>query len=86
MSYTTEIRARVLAYTEDDGLIKTVCNIFRVSRSSIQRWRLRKAVVGLLETALMLFQSIQNTRVFPHDAVRKKNTICELALKLSIFS
>ncbi|HAT1827063.1 TPA: IS630 transposase-related protein [Legionella pneumophila] len=48
MSHTTEIRERVLAYIEEGGLIKTACQLFGVSRSSIQRWRLRKAVVGIL--------------------------------------
>ncbi|KTD59722.1 Transposase [Legionella santicrucis] len=48
MSHTTEIRERVLAYIEEGGLIKTACKLFGVSRSSLQRWRLRKAVVGLL--------------------------------------
>ena len=48
MSHTTEIRERVLAYIEEGGLIKTACKIFGVSRSSIQRWRIRKALVGVL--------------------------------------
>lgn len=48
MSHTTEIRERVLAYLEEGGLIKTACKLFGVSRSSIQRWRLRKAVTGIL--------------------------------------
>ncbi len=48
MSHTTEVRERVLAYIEEGGLIKTACKLFRVSRSSIQRWRLRKTVTGVL--------------------------------------
>ncbi|WP_058514703.1 IS630 transposase-related protein [Legionella santicrucis] len=48
MSHTTEIREWVLAYIEEGGLIKTACKLFGVSRSSIQRWRLRKAIVGVL--------------------------------------
>ncbi|HAT7073853.1 TPA: hypothetical protein JAN90_14025 [Legionella pneumophila] len=48
MSHIIEIRERVLAYIEEGGLIKAACQLFGVSRSSIQRWRLRKAVVGVL--------------------------------------
>ena len=46
MSHRTEIRERVIEYLESGGLIKSAVEIFKVSRSSIQRWRRRKAQTG----------------------------------------
>ena len=46
MSYSSDLRTSVLDYIETGGLIKTACDTFNVSRSSIQRWRTRKAETG----------------------------------------
>lgn len=46
MSHSTDLRTRVLDYIDAGGLIKTACTLFKVSRSSIQRWRERKGETG----------------------------------------
>lgn len=46
MSHSTDLRTRVLDYIEAGGLIKTASSLFKVSRSSIQRWRERKGETG----------------------------------------
>ena len=38
MSYSTDLRERVLGFIAGGGLIKDVCKIFVVSRSSVQRY------------------------------------------------
>jgi transposase len=48
MSHSSDLRVRVLEYIEAGGLIKTACDTFQVSRSSIQRWRSRKEETGAL--------------------------------------
>ena len=48
MSHSTDLRIRVLDYIESGGLIKTACALFKVSRSSIQRWREKKEETGNL--------------------------------------
>jgi len=46
MSHSTDLRTRVLDYIEAGGLIKSACVLFKVSRSSIQRWRDKKEETG----------------------------------------
>jgi len=46
MSHSSDLRIRVLDYIEAGGLIKTACDTFKVSRSSIQRWRNLKKETG----------------------------------------
>jgi transposase len=41
MGYSTDLRETVLNFIETGNSIKTACKLFAVSRSSIQRWRLR---------------------------------------------
>ena len=48
MSHSTDLRTRVLDYIETGGLVKTACLLFKVSRSSIQRWRNKKEETGSL--------------------------------------
>ncbi len=46
MSHSTDLRTRVLDYIEEGGRIKSACVLFKVSRSSIQRWRDKKEETG----------------------------------------
>lgn len=46
MSYSTDLREKVLNFIEQGGLVTEACEIFEVSRSSIQRWRLKKRLLG----------------------------------------
>jgi transposase len=46
MSHSIDIRILVLDYIKSGGLIKTACELFKVSRSSIQRWRAREEELG----------------------------------------
>lgn len=46
MSHSTDLRNRVLEYIEAGGLIKSACKVFKVSRSSIQRWRILREETG----------------------------------------
>lgn len=46
MGYSTDLRLRVLGYLSEGGLIKTACEVFKVSRSSIQRWRIKQSKKG----------------------------------------
>ncbi|MCH9715735.1 MAG: transposase [Gammaproteobacteria bacterium] len=48
MSHSSDLRVRVLEYIEAGGVIKTACDTFQVSRSSIQRWRSKKEETGAL--------------------------------------
>jgi transposase len=46
MGHSTDLRIRVLSYLSEGGVIKTACALFKVSRSSIQRWRTRQLEQG----------------------------------------
>lgn len=46
MSHSTDIRILVINYINAGGLIKSACELFKVSRSSIQRWRMRQEELG----------------------------------------
>lgn len=41
MGYSTDLRKTVLNFIDAGNSIKTACHLFTVSRSSIQRWRVR---------------------------------------------
>ena len=41
MGYSTDLRETVLNFIDAGNSIKSACKLFTVSRSSIQRWRLR---------------------------------------------
>lgn len=49
MSYSEDLRLRALNYVEQGGSIKEACLLFSVSRSSFQRWRLRRKHTGSLK-------------------------------------
>lgn len=49
MSYSEDLRLRALNYVEQGGSIKEACLLFLVSRSSFQRWRLRRKHTGSLK-------------------------------------
>lgn len=51
MSHSSDLRERVLDYIEAGGLVKTACDTFQVSRSSVQRWRRLKKNTGDLNPA-----------------------------------
>lgn len=46
MSYSVDLRTKVLDYINNGGKISRACKIFTVSRSSIQRWRNKKDATG----------------------------------------
>lgn len=46
MSHSEEIREAALNYVDEGGLIKDALEIFKVSRSSFQRWRNKKQSTG----------------------------------------
>ena len=46
MSHSKDLRERAIKYVEQGGLIKDACVLFEVSRSSFQRWRLKKKHTG----------------------------------------
>ena len=48
MSHSTDIRTIVLDYIDSGGQIKSACELFKVSRSSIQRWRIRQEQIGTI--------------------------------------
>lgn len=48
MGYSTDLRETVLKFIDAGNSIKTACKVFRVSRSSIQRWRSRLNDVGTI--------------------------------------
>lgn len=50
MSHSTDLRERVLGFIAEGGLIKDVCKIFVVSRSSVQRWRKKQKETGDLNS------------------------------------
>jgi len=54
MSHSTDLRTRVLYYIEAGGLIKSACVLFKVSRSSIQRWRDKKEETGSVSPVLRI--------------------------------
>lgn len=49
MSHSKDLRERAVKYVEQGGTIKAACEIFEISRSSFQRWRVRKNKMGSLE-------------------------------------
>jgi len=49
MGYSTDLRETVLRFIEAGNSIKTACKLFTVSRSSIQRWRLRLNEAGTID-------------------------------------
>ena len=46
MSHSKDLRERAVKYVEQGGSIKDACQIFEVSRSSFQRWRVKKNKTG----------------------------------------
>jgi transposase len=52
MSHSTDLRERVLGFITEGGLIKDVCKIFVVSRSSVQRWRKKQEETGDLSSKI----------------------------------
>lgn len=46
MSYGTDLREKVLKFINSGKSIKDACDIFAISRSSIQRWRRLKNQTG----------------------------------------
>ncbi len=52
MSHSTDIRTIVMKYIDSGGLIKTACELFNVSRSSIQRWRSRQEQLGTISPSI----------------------------------
>lgn len=48
MGYSIDLREKVLSFIDGGGAIKVACELFTISRSSIQRWRLRKNETGTL--------------------------------------
>lgn len=49
MSYSSDLREKAIAYVENGGSIKDVCDIFGISRSSFQRWREIKEEKGSVD-------------------------------------
>ena len=41
-----------MKYIDSGGLIKTACELFNVSRSSIQRWRSRQEQLGTISPSI----------------------------------
>lgn len=50
MGYSTDLREVVLDFIDAGNSIKTACKLFSVSRSSVQRWRLRLNERGTLSS------------------------------------
>ena len=48
MSHSEEIRKAVLRYIDDGGLVEEATKLYKVSRSSVQRWRIKKNLTGSL--------------------------------------
>ncbi len=48
MGYSTDLREKVLKFIEAGNTIQTTCKLFTVSRSSIQRWRLKLNETGVI--------------------------------------
>ena len=48
MSHSKDLRKRALKFVETGGSIKEACLLFEVSRSSFQRWRLKRKNTGSL--------------------------------------
>lgn len=48
MGYSTDLRETVLNFIDAGNSVKTACKLFTVSRSSIQRWRVRLNEVGTI--------------------------------------
>jgi len=49
MGYSTDLREAVLKFIDAGNSVKTACKLFTVSRSSVQRWRLRLAEAGSID-------------------------------------
>ncbi len=48
MSYSTDLRQKVLDFINAGHSIESACQLFDVSRSSVQRWRLKLKNTGTL--------------------------------------
>lgn len=48
MSYSNDLRKRALKFVDEGGSIKEACLLFKISRSSFQRWRLKQKNTGSL--------------------------------------
>lgn len=48
MGYSTDLRETVLNFIDAGNSVKTACHLFTVSRSSIQRWRVRLNEAGTI--------------------------------------
>ena len=48
MSHSKDLRERAVKYVEQGGAIKEACQLFEISRSSFQRWRMIKNKTGTL--------------------------------------
>ena len=46
MSHSEDIRKAVLNYVDEGGLIEEALKLYKVSRSSVQRWRNKKILTG----------------------------------------
>ena len=46
MSHSRDLREKAIKYVEQGGLIKDVCKLFEISRSSFQRWRVKQEQTG----------------------------------------
>lgn len=49
MGYSTDLREAVLNFIDGGNSIKAACQLFTVSRSSIQRWRVRLNKAGTIK-------------------------------------
>jgi putative transposase len=48
MCYSTDLRETVLKFIDAGNSIQAACKLFVISRSSIQRWRLRLNDTGVI--------------------------------------
>lgn len=48
MSYSEDLRKKALKFVDKGGTVKEACQLFEVSRSSFQRWRLKQKNTGNL--------------------------------------
>jgi len=46
VSHSRDLREKAIKSVEQGGLIKDACQLFKVSRSSFQRWRLKQKETG----------------------------------------
>lgn len=49
MGYSTDLRETVLKFIDAGNSIQAACNLFTISRSSIQRWRVRLNETGVID-------------------------------------